>query len=133
MKTIQEIAEIFNVNPDDVAVRTEKFATHLCVNQVSLCGQLNNNKYPELAGIKMSTHSDTFGQYGVICKSCDKHLEKKISKELSEYTITAKLLNTYEIKVMATDSASALASLDEWLAEDFTDFMTNQQWDMEAI
>ena len=54
-------------------------------------------------------------------------------KELSEYTITAKLLNTYEIKVMATDSASALASLDEWVAEDFTDFMTNQQWDMEAI
>jgi hypothetical protein len=54
-------------------------------------------------------------------------------KELSEYTITAKLLNTYEIKVMATDSASALASLDEWVAEDFTEFITNQQWDMEAI
>ena len=54
-------------------------------------------------------------------------------KELSEYTITAKLLNTYEIKVMATDSASALASLDEWVAEDFTQFITNQQWDMEAI
>ena len=56
-----------------------------------------------------------------------------MSKELSEYTITAKLLNTYEIKVMATDSAAALASLDEWVAEDFTDFITNQQWDIEAI
>ena len=56
-----------------------------------------------------------------------------MSKELSEYTITAKLLNTYEIKVMATDEAAALASLDEWVAEDFTDFITNQQWDMEAI
>jgi hypothetical protein len=56
-----------------------------------------------------------------------------MNKELSEYTITAKLLNTYEIKVMATDEAAALASLDEWMAEDFTDFITNQQWDMEAI
>ena len=56
-----------------------------------------------------------------------------MSKELSEYTITAKLLNTYEIKVMATDEAAALASLDEWVAEDFTDFITNQQWDMDAI
>jgi hypothetical protein len=56
-----------------------------------------------------------------------------VSKELSEYTITAKLLNTYEIKVMATDAAAALESLDEWNAEDFEDFVTNQQWDMEAI
>jgi hypothetical protein len=56
-----------------------------------------------------------------------------MSKKLIEYTITAKLLNTYEIKVMATDSAAALASLDEWVAEDFTDFITNQQWDIEAI
>ena len=56
-----------------------------------------------------------------------------MSKGLSEYTITAKLLNTYEIKVMATDAAAALDSLDEWVAEDFTDFITNQQWDMDAI
>jgi hypothetical protein len=34
---------------------------------------------------------------------------------------------------MATDEAAALASLDEWVAEDFTDYITNQQWDMEAI
>ena len=54
-------------------------------------------------------------------------------KELSEYTITAKLLNTYEIKVMATDEVAALESLDEWVAEDFEDFKTNQQWDFEAI
>jgi hypothetical protein len=56
-----------------------------------------------------------------------------MNKELSEYTITAKLLNTYEIKVMATDAAAALDSLDEWIADDFTDYITNQQWDMEAI
>lgn len=54
-------------------------------------------------------------------------------KKLSEYTITAKLLNTYEIKVMATDEVAALESLDEWVAEDFEDFKTNQQWDFEAI
>jgi hypothetical protein len=78
MKTIEEIAEIFKVHPEDVAVRTEKYATHLCINQVSLCGQLNNNKYPELAGIKMPSHSETFGQFGVICKSCDKKLEKAV-------------------------------------------------------
>lgn len=52
---------------------------------------------------------------------------------MAKYTITAKLLNTYEIEVEATDSASALAMLDEWVAEDFEDFKTNQQWDMEAI
>jgi hypothetical protein len=78
MKTIQEIAVIFNVQPEDVAVRTEKYATHLCVNQISLCGQLNNTKHPELAGIKMSTHSENFGQYGVICKSCNTKLEKAV-------------------------------------------------------
>ena len=56
-----------------------------------------------------------------------------MSKELSEYTITAKLLNTYEIKVMATDAAAALASLDDWISDDFEDYLTNQQWDIEAI
>lgn len=76
MRTIKEIAEIYNVQPEDVAVRVE-FSTHLCVNQVSLCGQLNNAKYPELAGVKMPTHSDTFGDLGSMCKSCDKKLEKK--------------------------------------------------------
>ena len=56
-----------------------------------------------------------------------------MSKELIEYTVTAKLLNTYEIKVMATDEAAALDSLDEWIADDFEDFIINQQWDFEAI
>ena len=56
-----------------------------------------------------------------------------MSKELIEYTVTATLLNTYEIKVMATDPGEALASLDEWNAEDFEDYLQNQRWDMEAI
>jgi hypothetical protein len=56
-----------------------------------------------------------------------------MSKELSEYVITAKLLNTYEIKVMATDAAAAIDSLDEWVSDDFEDYLINQQWDMEAM
>jgi 5'(3')-deoxyribonucleotidase len=53
--------------------------------------------------------------------------------KLEQYTVTARLINTYEIKVMATDEYAALKSLDEWVAEDFTDYITNQQWDLEAI
>lgn len=56
-----------------------------------------------------------------------------MTKKLIEYTVTARLMNTYEIKVMATDESSALDSLDEWVAEDFEDFIINQQWDLEAI
>ena len=79
VKNIKEIAEIYGVNLVDVAVRVE-FSTHLCVNQVSLCGKLNNSKYPELAAIKMPTHSETFGEFGVICKSCKNKLEKRVNK-----------------------------------------------------
>lgn len=60
-------------------------------------------------------------------------LELHNCKKLEEFTVTARLINTYEIKVMATDEYAALKSLDEWVAEDFTDYITNQQWDMEAI
>jgi hypothetical protein len=74
-KTIQEIATIYGVAIEDVAVRVE-FSTHLFINQASLCGLFNNNKYPELAGIKMPTHADSFDQ-GAICKSCKKKLIAK--------------------------------------------------------
>ena len=86
-KSIQEIATIYGVAVEDVAVRQVSHATHLFVNQASLCGQINNNKYPELAGVKMSTHADTFGYWGVVCKSCNKNLTKKVinlSKEKVE-------------------------------------------------
>ena len=81
VKNVKEIAEIYGVQAEDVAVRVE-FSTHLCINQTSLCGKINNNKYPELAGIKMTTHSENFGDFGVICKSCNKNLEKKMSNKL---------------------------------------------------
>jgi hypothetical protein len=54
-------------------------------------------------------------------------MEKKI-----KFIVTAKLLNTYEIEVMATDAAAAIDSLDEWVAEDFEDYLVNQQWDLET-
>jgi hypothetical protein len=54
-------------------------------------------------------------------------MEKKI-----KFIVTAKLLNTYEIEVMATDAAAAIASLDDWNAEDFEDYLENQQWDLET-
>jgi hypothetical protein len=64
----------------------------------------------------------------------DLRKRKEMKKDkLEQYTVTARLINTYEIKVMATDEYAALKSLDEWVAEDFTDYITNQQWDMEAI
>lgn len=54
-----------------------------------------------------------------------------MSKKI-KFIVTAKLLNTYEIEVMATDAAAAIDSLDEWVAEDFEDYLQNQQWDMET-
>jgi hypothetical protein len=80
VKNVKEIAEIYNVQPEDVAVRIE-FSTHLCVKQASLCGKINNNKHSEFVGFKMPTHSENFGDFGVICKSCSKKLENKIEKE----------------------------------------------------
>ena len=52
---------------------------------------------------------------------------------MAKYTITAKLLNTYEIEVEATDAAAALDSVDEWSAEDFEPHLINAQWDIEAF
>jgi len=51
---------------------------------------------------------------------------------MATYTITATLTKTYEIKVDATDVADAIASLDDWIADDFEDYETGAQWTMEA-
>lgn len=51
---------------------------------------------------------------------------------MATYTITATLTKTYEIKVEAADSAAAIASLDDWIADDFEDYETGAQWVMEA-
>lgn len=51
---------------------------------------------------------------------------------MPKYLVTAKLLNTYEIEVEAADEGAALDSLDDWISDDFEDFLINQQWDLEA-
>jgi hypothetical protein len=48
------------------------------------------------------------------------------------YTVRATLTKTYKIKVEATDSVAAIASLDDWIADDFEDFETGASWDFEA-
>jgi hypothetical protein len=49
-----------------------------------------------------------------------------------KYTITAKQIKHYEIEVEATDPASAIDSLDGWIAEDFENFQVNGKWELEA-
>jgi hypothetical protein len=49
-----------------------------------------------------------------------------------KYTITAVQTKTYEIEVEAVDPASAIDSLDDWIAEDFEDFQVNGKWELEA-
>lgn len=51
---------------------------------------------------------------------------------MPKYTVTAILTKTYEIKVEATDSAAAIASLNDWIADDFDDYETDARWTMEA-
>jgi hypothetical protein len=51
---------------------------------------------------------------------------------MATYTITATLTKSYEIKVDAVDAADAIASLDDWIADDFEHYETGAQWTMEA-
>jgi hypothetical protein len=74
-RTIEEIATIYGVQIEDVAVR-ESRSTHLYINQKALCGIFDYNKHSILAGIKMPTSANTF-EYGVLCKSCNKKLIAK--------------------------------------------------------
>ena len=41
---------------------------------------------------------------------------------MPKYTITAVQTKTYEVEVEAEDPASAIASLDEWIEDDFEEF-----------
>jgi hypothetical protein len=49
-----------------------------------------------------------------------------------KYTITAKQIKHYEIEVEASDPASAITLLDDWIAEDFENFQVNGKWELEA-
>lgn len=51
---------------------------------------------------------------------------------MNTYTIEATLTKTYRItKVLAEGDLEALATLDEWMADDFDDFETGAVWDFE--
>ena len=52
---------------------------------------------------------------------------------MAKFTVRATLTKTYEIEVEAGDPASAIASLDDWIADDFEEFETGAKWEMEAI
>jgi hypothetical protein len=51
---------------------------------------------------------------------------------MPKYTVNAVLTKTYEIEVEAADSAAAIASLDDWIADDFEEYEIDSQWTMEA-
>ena len=51
---------------------------------------------------------------------------------MTKHTVIAALTRTYEVEVEATDPASAIALLDEWIADDFEQYETNAYWTMEA-
>ena len=76
---IEDIAALYGVAVEDVAIRIGS-STHLYINQRTLCGQDDFNKFPMFAGIKIPTHEDTFGYWGAPCKVCLKALTKKAAK-----------------------------------------------------
>jgi hypothetical protein len=47
--------------------------------------------------------------------------------------VYATLTKTYEVEVEADNTASAIASLDDWIADDFEEYETGAEWKMEAI
>lgn len=49
-----------------------------------------------------------------------------------KYTITATQTKVYEIEVEATDEASAIDSLNDWIEDDFEDFKVDGKWELEA-
>lgn len=51
---------------------------------------------------------------------------------MPKYTITAVQTKTYEIEVEAADPAEAIASLDDWMEDDFEDYEVTGKWEMEA-
>lgn len=51
---------------------------------------------------------------------------------MPKFTITAVQTKTYQIEVEAADPAEAIASLDDWMEDDFEDYEVTGKWEMEA-
>ena len=49
-----------------------------------------------------------------------------------KHTVRATLTRNYEIEVDATDPASAIEKLDDWISDDFEPFEVGAHWQLEA-
>lgn len=53
---------------------------------------------------------------------------------MASYTIEATLTKTYKLtSIVAEGELEALATLDEWMADDFDDFETGAEWNFEMV
>jgi hypothetical protein len=50
-----------------------------------------------------------------------------------KYLIVATSTNEYEIEVEAEDEQAALATLDDWIADDFQDYAVQGTWDFDVL
>jgi hypothetical protein len=51
---------------------------------------------------------------------------------MTKHIVRATLTREYEIEVDATDPASAIEKLDDWISDDFEPFEVNAHWQLEA-
>jgi hypothetical protein len=52
---------------------------------------------------------------------------------MNKYLVTATLQVEYEVPVIAEDEEQALATLDDWIADDFKDYQTDAVWSLGVI
>ena len=52
---------------------------------------------------------------------------------MTKHLVVATLTKEYQIFVEAENSEDAIASLDDWIADDFEEFETGARWDFLAI
>ena len=52
---------------------------------------------------------------------------------MPKYTIIATQTKTYQVEVEAADPEAAIASLDDWIEDDYQDHITWSEWRMETI
>ena len=52
---------------------------------------------------------------------------------MPKYLIVATRVSEYEILVEADDEQSALATLDDWIADDFEEYIQQNTWDFDVL
>ena len=48
------------------------------------------------------------------------------------HTIAVTQIKTYEVTIEASDASEAIASLNEWIDDDFEKYQTGNLWNIEA-